>query len=343
MFSAKEIRINPITKEEILSKVSEYDIWKMYCENFKELNVPFKSSLYQDNNPGCRIYQKPDSRLCYKDFGTGENYDCFSYIQRKYNLTFQEALNVVGGDIGLKPSQIDFKPQFLIGKENTSKQQEKWSIDVILRTWKIYDYNYWHRYNLSFDDVERGGFFPISHCYMSKSDKTIVFKDDKSNPMYASKEFHWKTKEFIGYKIYRPLNSNKSYRFISPSGVGNSIIGWEELPEKHDCLIWSKARKDVILYNQIGYYAISAQSENSFLPEDAVNELITRFSNIYIQLDNDNSGKKASENLQNRYKFRILYISEYTKLKDLGQMSIHLGLKESYNIINKLIWNHMEE
>ena len=57
-----------IVKEDILEKVSEYDIFKSYCENFEEINKPFCSSLRVDNNPGCRIYITKNEELRYKRF-----------------------------------------------------------------------------------------------------------------------------------------------------------------------------------------------------------------------------------------------------------------------------------
>ena len=83
---------NTITVEEILSKVTEWSLWKHYCSNFETLDRSFRSELYNDNNPSCRIYQT-NGRLRYKDFGTGDNLNIFEYIQKKYNCTFNECLN----------------------------------------------------------------------------------------------------------------------------------------------------------------------------------------------------------------------------------------------------------
>lgn len=338
MFTAKDIQIQPLDSTFILSKISEYEIFKAYIPNFTEINKSFKSEFYNDGNPACRVYQKADNTLRYHDFGTGDDFSCFDYVCRKYNLTFSECLKVIANDFGLiKGQNIALEPRFLIGKENIPKEKENWSISVIMRNWDINDYNYWSRYNLTLDEVEKGGYFPISYTYLNKLNITRVFKSEKHNPMYACKEYNWENNEFIGYKIYRPLNIDIGLRWISTVNVGKSIIGWQQLPKFGDILIWSKARKDVIIYNKIGFNAISAQSENSYLPQDAINQLIDRFNSIYIQLDNDNSGKKFAEKLQIRYNFRILDIGQLTKYKDLGQMSIYLGLEESKIIIDKLI------
>ncbi len=97
--------VTHFTKDMVLSNVSEYQIFKFYCHNFVEVGKLFRSDLRSDNTPSCSI--KAFSKgLYYKDFGTGEYYDCFSYVQRymkvKFNedLNFQETLKVISNDLG---------------------------------------------------------------------------------------------------------------------------------------------------------------------------------------------------------------------------------------------------
>ena len=50
----------------LLSKISEYDIFKYYCPNFIELSKKFCSDLREDQKPGVSIvYWK--GKLLYKD------------------------------------------------------------------------------------------------------------------------------------------------------------------------------------------------------------------------------------------------------------------------------------
>lgn len=334
MYSANHIRINPITKEEILSKVSEYDIFKMYCENFKELNQSFKSSLYDDTNPSVRVFQKANNRLCYKDFGTGENYDCFSYIQRKWNLTFQECLNVIGNDIGLKANSISFKPQFLIGKENISKIENnvlKTIINPIKRNWKLIDYTYWNKYGISFDKLEEFNVFPCSCVYLTtKEGKQIVIKEKNNNPIYAYQFIKYKE---YSYKIYRPL-AEKRYKWLFSGGSKDYIEGIYQLPLYGKLLILTKSLKDCMCFSLFNYPAISLQGEVNKFEYQLVTKLLKKFEEIIVIYDNDEQGRKSAFSLQNEYKFRILFIDEAKDLSDLIKLK---GLKDSEQIINKLI------
>src|ERR1700739_1450657 len=100
MYTFDEVQL-PITMEEIQSKVTDKQIFERYCINFKSLNKPFLSAFYDDNNPSCRI-REHNGKLYSQDFGTGDYYGCFDYIQRKYNCTFSEALNIVANDFNIK-------------------------------------------------------------------------------------------------------------------------------------------------------------------------------------------------------------------------------------------------
>ena len=86
------VDVNHFTKDMVLREVSEYQIFKYYCKNFIDVNKLFCSDLRFDKTPSCSIKAFPKG-LYYKDFGTGEYHDCFSYVQRYMKVKFNEDLN----------------------------------------------------------------------------------------------------------------------------------------------------------------------------------------------------------------------------------------------------------
>ncbi len=334
MFTSKNIQTEPITSEFILNRISEFDIFKMYCSGFKELNQSFKSEFYNDTNPGCRIYQKPDGRLSYKDFGTGDSFDCFSYVQRKWNLTFNECLNVILNDFGLlKGQNIAIDKQFLLGKENVSKIENNASkvvISIVSRNWRLIDYNYWMKYGISFDLLEQYDVYPCSTVYLNSRGKTTVIQESKDNPIYA---YRFEYEGVYSYKIYRPL-AEKRWKWLFSGGNSKNIEGFDQLPFFGKTLILTKSLKDCICFNLIGYPAISLQGEANKLENELVTKLLKRFDEIVVIYDNDDQGKKSSLSLQKQYNFRILFIEEAKDLSDLIELK---GLEESKIIIDKLI------
>ena len=94
-----------VTKELVDNSVSSFDIFKEYCQNFEEVDVPFKSEFRKDNNPSCRIgFIKGD--LLYTDFGNSEHLRAYDYVMKKYNLGFYEALCKVFNDFNLNNNGI---------------------------------------------------------------------------------------------------------------------------------------------------------------------------------------------------------------------------------------------
>ena len=92
-----------VTKEGILSKINDYDIFQHYCGNFPGVNQKFSSELRNDVNPSCIIGRYGD-RLYYKDFAVEGTHDCISYIMVKYGVNFAQALNMINRDFDLKLS-----------------------------------------------------------------------------------------------------------------------------------------------------------------------------------------------------------------------------------------------
>ena len=69
----------------ILSKITEYDIFRYYIKGFRELNKKFCSELREDNTPTAAIYVWKNT-LLYKDHGHPEHtFNCFRYIQASFN------------------------------------------------------------------------------------------------------------------------------------------------------------------------------------------------------------------------------------------------------------------
>ena len=69
--------------ENILEKISEYDIFKAYCPNFKDIDKKFIAVLNRSKSeslPSANItYYR--GKLWYKDFGSSDKaMDCFSSV-----------------------------------------------------------------------------------------------------------------------------------------------------------------------------------------------------------------------------------------------------------------------
>jgi len=327
--------LNSITKEEILSKISEYDIFRYYCHNFKELEVAFCSELRKDNNPSCYITAKYNN-LIYKDFGNGESYTCFDYVAKKFNSNYFEALTIIGNDFSIRKSNITLEPRILLSNDEfkgkiSNIPREKSIITILEQPFTIFDYKYWQQYGISLEKLEEFDVFSAKQVYLIKGNKRITFSYNKNNPCFA---YRFNSETGYSYKIYWPLSKDKKHKWLFSGGSSSDIEGYSQLPLIGNILILTKSLKDVICYNIIGYNAISLQGEGNKLEQSLVDKLLKRFNKIIINYDNDERGIIETNKLVNQYKFDYFYIPNE---KDISDYTKKFGIEETKKMIeNKL-------
>lgn len=326
----------PITLEEIENKVSDLEIFKKYCSNFNKLDTDFLSEFYDDNRPSCRIFNKGNGKLAYKDFGTGEYYTSIDYIKRKYNCTFVEALNIIANDFNISKIKLDIKPSTLILNDIVIASNFKSKIEIISQPFTITDYNYWISHKIPLSLLQEYNVFSCSHVFLHKSDKIVTFEYNKANPIYAYR-FCWEGEYY--YKIYKPLEINRKYKWLF-SGTKECIEGEDQLPLHGDLLILTKSLKDCMAYNLIGLPAISLQGEANRIERGMLDRVLKRFKRVVVNYDNDVEGQRGANRIMQQMGFKSFIIdlpfkdlSEYMKQNTIEQAKIMINNK--LNDINR--------
>lgn len=336
MFQANDIYPH-IKTSDIFSKISEYDIFKKYCSNFKELDKSFLSEFYKDKNPSCRITQSKSNALYYKDYGTGDGYNCFKYIMFKYSCSFQESLLIICNDFNLFKVDNNLQPTLMLGKDTIQhevKPRVKPTITIQTRSWNNIDYNYWSKYGIDFGLLESFDVYPVKYCYLHKGDKTVIFESTKTNPIYG---YRFEHEGKYSYKIYKPLSPDKKYKWLFSGGSKYNIEGFDQLPLFGNLLIISKALKDVMVLKTLGYSAISLQGEANTLEYELVEKLLKRFKEIIVFYDQDNQGIKSANAITQEYGFKSIFIPLEYKAKDISDFVEKFNIKLAKELMWKLI------
>ena len=206
----------PITAQEILQKISEFDIFRYYCKNFKELDKSFKSELRVTDTDNCRIFLTHSNELKYRDFKLGQTLSCWQYIMEKFSCKFHEALLIVSNDFNIKKSIITLEPRVIAANDEFKLKmanipKEKSLITIVSQPFTIYDFNYWDSYKISLEKLVEFDVFSAQYVYLIKGDKRITFSYNKSNPCYA---YRFEREGTYSYKIYWPLNPNKKHKWL---------------------------------------------------------------------------------------------------------------------------------
>lgn len=323
-----------LTKENILSKVSAYDIFSYYSDNFKEVNKHFISDFREENNPSCCIAQiKGD--LLYTDFGTGESYRAIDFVMAKLGVSYPDALQQINVDFQLglgyilefKPSRIDVPKIKVLPKFQDKKNS---SIKIKKRNWEKHDYNFWYgRYYITEETLNAFSVVPITHFWIN--DK--MFTADK----YAySFNFYWKKDNSIFFrKIYQPYH--KKIKWLSNGG--KAYQGEGMLPKKGEVLIVTKSLKDVMVLYTLGYVSVAPPSESLFLDEKYLKKQSKRFNKLILFYDNDATGIAKAQEFSSRYSISYVYIEEkYSQegIKDISDFVEKYGLERTQNFLKDL-------
>ena len=316
-----------LSKDMILSRIREIDIFSYYCPSFKELGVKFCSELRDDKSPSVSIIIW-QNRLLYKDFGYPEHtFDCFSYIMKKYNCSFYDALRVVDNDFGLNLSSFKETIGFSMGvlATRTTKKVEQKRVVIIRkrrRKWMRKDQEFWSQFFITKTTLIKFAVCPITHYWINEN----RFSCDLSYAYKIGKK----------YKIYSPYEDTK---WISNT-TRRHVQGYVQLPDRHDICVVTSSLKDVMSLYELGIPAIALQSEMQMPDKALVHELQERFGVIALFYDNDfdnvnNPGQTMANKIIREFpNFVNIVLPEQYGVKDLSD---YIAKYQSTHLITALV------
>jgi hypothetical protein len=317
-------RVQRISKSELLSLVSEEEIFRKYIPGFVSVGKKFKSDLRDDGNPSCCIsYVK--GNLYYKDFGTGEGYNVINYVMRKYGLDYHDSMCKIGSDFGIKPSIPVVGSPKVFAVNGTAKMERIASVvSVRVRPWNMSDKKYWTQFGINRDLLQFYSVLPVSHVWCN--DK-LLNTNKTGFPLYA-----YRFSSGV-YKIYSPYGSLKWF-----GNCGKEHIqGYHQLPPLGDTLVITKALKDVMVLSVMGYDAVAPQSECMGFTQYAMDSLRGRFKRIVILFDNDKAGMEGAMKLASPYKFECIHVPVISGSKDISDFVNKEGLVNGASLMHSLL------
>jgi hypothetical protein len=334
------LKIKPkLTKENILKKTRESDIFNYYCPYFNKGFFPgeFRTNK-SDKHPSAKIFLGRDGRWRYSDFGEAGTYDCFAYVGKKFNLGFLEALDKINKEMNLGLGELQGSPSSspLSFKELKPKLITETSslsttiIKVKRREYQQRDKDYWYgKYYITEELFNYYNNFPIQTYW--------IFKDNKESFPYKPKDITYTQdyyKDDTGIfrrKIYRPFSD---YKWTS-NITGLVVQGIKRLPKYGEKLIITKSMKDLMVMKVLGYQAIATNNETSWIPDKVRLDLESRFTEIFINFDNDDTGLEMGNYIASTYGYTPIFTEDYD-LKDPSDFIEVNGPKITKEFFNEL-------
>ena len=325
-----------ISKTEVFEKYSETEVLKAVFPEITAIPCKICSPFRADNNPSFSIYLNDNNHVCFKDFGDA---DCrgslLDLLCKKWNCSFNQVFDKIialmqgqkGSDVNIKPKQI----KTLTRKESS----ELTKIQVAVRPWRQYDYDYWASYGIEKQWLKYCGVHPISHKIITKKDKETG-KEKKY--IFPADEYAYVFTEYKGnqlsLKIYQPYNT-KGFKWCSK--MDSSVISlWTKVPEYGDRIIICSSLKDALCIScNLHIPAIAPQGEGYDISETACKELKRRYKKVFICFDVDKAGLEDMQKLSKKTGFQYV-VPDLNGEKDFSDYWKSLSDKQQFKQLELL-------
>ena len=302
------LNFEKITKEWILSKITEIEIFSYYLplpietieysvNNTKLICSPLRA----DKNPTCGFYIK-NNKLRFNDLAGYFHGDCFDVVAYHKNLNsndrrdFNKILEIIAIDFklikgGISTNTINILTTNLVRKE-------KPIIDVQYRTWDNKDIQYWKKGGVSINTLENMEVRPV---YVAWINSEILYSFSYKDLCYSIRLGSYNN--IMNWKLYFPFRD--SYRFITNSRYMMNL----NLIKKAKFGIITKSFKDVAVFRQIGIEAVSVAGETIYPLVTEIDYIKQQWGTVIVLMDFDYTGIKMTQHLKKQYGFKYNFFT----------------------------------
>lgn len=305
------------------------------------VSLPYRmcSPLRVDNHPSFSIYLTNGGHIAWKDHANKERGSLMDLLCKYWSCTFNQAvakiceLLIEKKDITIKSRQI---------KTLTRKETDELTkIEVKVRPWQDYDYEYWASYGIEKQWLKWAEIYPVSHKIITKKDKETGI----------SKRYIFSTEKYcycmcerkdgkLSIKLYQPYS--KDHKWCSRMDASVWSL-WTKIPQEGDNLIIGSSTKDCLNIGcQLHIPAICMQGEGYNPKPQIIGELKKRYKNIIVFYDNDytkkdNPGRTDSIKLTEEYNLKRVEIPAEYKAKDPSDLFKKYGKDKYLEIMHSIL------
>jgi len=319
--------------ETILSRITEYDIFKYYMPNNNwSVNTITHSPFRKDVHASFLIGNRA-GRLGFIDFADDElKGDCFTFVKKLYNIqSMDELLKMIDKDfrLGIDKGELTEKRKIITKeyKQPEEKGKRYSLIQAATRAFTREELEYWSMFYQDLSDLKREHIYSIDKLYLNKKLFSLKPTELRFGYFYSG---HW--------KIYRPFVPRRQ-KWI-PNNVPIDVMdGKKDIIGCENAFI-NKSKKDYMVIKKIYPYTCAVQYEGTacFTPEN-VQFLKENSARQTLSFDSDVAGVKNSLQITELYGFDYCnvpkqYLAQHIKdWADLARV-YDLDLVEKY-LINK--------
>lgn len=309
--------------KDLLDKLDDYDIYSYYVGQFK-IGKLFNSPLRSDDkNPSFAIFKGVDGRLFFKDHGSGEGGNAIKFVKLYKGIQTRDELE---RELLRIVRKMNPNSGNVIRTYSYSVDSGPTDIGIVRQPFTDVDKQYWKQFHISIDTLKKFQVFSIKYFLCNR---VVRGTYKETSPMYAYKIDD-------KFKIYRPLASK--YTKWRTNLTNRNVQGLSEIPkEGGNLLIITKSLKDVMCLYEMGFNAIAASSETTFIPDDILQSLRSKWKHTVILYDRDKTGMLESRKYSRQYKLDAIFVHKKFKAKDISDAVKYNSFAEVKNWLTKTL------
>lgn len=320
-----------LTREAILKKITEYDIFRFYMPDKSwKLNHVTYSPFRRENNPSFIIGNK-HGIISFFDFSdSNKRGDCFEFVKQLNNLSsLDDVLKTIDRDFGLGISNGTTTETYkeIVSQYKQPEESKRYSlIQVVTRKFTNEELAYWNGYHQSADDLRENNIYSIKKLYFNR--QLFYLKDDELRFGYFY-EGHW--------KIYRPY-AEKKHKWVPNNVLITATDGFQNIVNCDVALI-TKSKKDYMVMKKIFPCSCAVQNEGiGCFSHENVEYLKANSDRQILSFDSDETGVNNSQQITKLFDFDYInvprkYLSE--GIKDWADLAKAHGLGTIENYLKE--------
>jgi DNA primase len=316
-------RKTKISIEAILSRISEYDIFRYYMPHKDwKINRVTYSPFRHENNPSFMIGNKLGYLMFIDYSDTSKRGDCFNFVQMLHNISISDTLKMIDKDFGLGFSTgvITGEYKKIISEYKQPEIEKRNSlIQVKVRKFTQNELDYWAQYHQDIQDLRDNNIYSIKELYLNKQRFPLEENELRFGYLYEGQ--YW--------KIYRPF-ADKKKKWM-PNNVPITAMDGKENIKNCDVAFINKSKKDYMVMKKLFPCSCAVQNEGlGCFSHENVEYLKANSDRQILSFDADAVGVQNSKQITEMFDFDYTnvprqYLTE--GIKDWADLSRKYGLK----------------
>lgn len=315
-----EFFVGKLTKDYILNKVSQEEIFERYLGIYPEPDKRFKNPLRDNSTPNSEFIFV-GNYIYLRDWGGNDkNINCFDVVKLIYkNCSYEDCLKHICNDFGLdieSSNSVLSKEKREINQprlEDSISLKKLSSIKIKKKDFTKKELEFWNcngNFNYSTRILESHQIY--STDYVWYNDKQVKSREGV---------FAYQLKPGM-FQIYSPFSDDRRYRFRCTDLKG--VIAYVGRLKKSKYVIVTKSVKDCEIAFMHGLNACAFLNEGIIPTEEEITYL-SSFGELIFLYDNDEKGREVINKIAKIYPFiKFIFVPSG---KDLYEFTYKEGRK----------------